>query len=305
MQDNPTSAENIDLSGECAYAQQAEKRIKTASTAGFVSAAITLIFGVVALFQQSDHPGLGYLLDPEVILDAVLLAGLAFMVRKQSFVAAVILLSYWVIAKVLQVYVTGQISGLITGVFFAYWFFNGARGAWYFRQHQTRTRKQKMLAGLGWVTGGLFILMMSLGTVITIWQGSGNMPADSLVSQGEMPEHHLEVLRDAGIIMPNEQVILFYSAAIADILDDGNMVTDSRVISYFVEDGELQMEAARFVDIGSVFRVHQGSAIEDSLLQVNRLDESYFQLYAPVSNEGDIKFVSAIRSQLSKAAEAD
>jgi len=281
----------------------AAKRVKIASIAGYVSAALTLLFGLFGVFVNSDDPSLAYYLDPWIILDAFLILVLAFYVGRKSFPAAVFLLVYFIIAKILAIYETGNPSGILLSVLFIYLFYGGVLGARYFRKFQVK-RKHQIWTFMRWSIGAVVALLLVLGVTMTIMQQAGMMPAYEVVAGGNLPEQQRQALVDNGILEEDEEIELFYSAGLLNLLEDGNLITNRRIVSYWQNNGELEMASAEFAEIMNVVWTSEGNALEDSVLTVNMKDEDYFQLFVTTENAGDEQFVRRIRKKIVAAQQS-
>lgn len=107
-----------------------EKHIARAWIAACISAGLTLIFGLFALAGEQIVPGF----DAWILLDAAILAGLAFGVARRSRCCAVILVTYG-ICNVMYAALEGR-SFPILGFVFIYFYVRGAIEI--FRDHRRR-----------------------------------------------------------------------------------------------------------------------------------------------------------------------
>ena len=76
-----------------------EAAIKNGWIAALISLGITLIFGAVGFFAESDDEVLNYFLDPWLMVDVVLMAIMAFFIYKKSRTAATLMFVYFVLSK--------------------------------------------------------------------------------------------------------------------------------------------------------------------------------------------------------------
>ena len=106
-----------------------EKRIARAWIAACVSAGVTVILGLLALTGEQVLPGF----DAWILLDAAILAGLAFGVAKRSRICVVILVIYG-IANLVDATIEGRLS--LLGFVFIYFYIRGAIEI--FRYHRRR-----------------------------------------------------------------------------------------------------------------------------------------------------------------------
>jgi len=107
------------------------KKIRLAWGAGLVSAAVTLIFVLIAVSGTSLLGfGLAQLLDVAVIL------GLSFGIYKRSRVCSVLMLLYFVYSKFLMMRIGGISGGnVFTSLLFLYFYIQGVIGTFAYHRH--------------------------------------------------------------------------------------------------------------------------------------------------------------------------
>lgn len=113
----------------------AEKHMRNAGIAAIVSASATLIFSLLAL---AGSPRGGY--DVWNLTDAAFIYGLAFGIFKKSRTCVTLMLIYVICDKALSISEGRVVFALLIGGIFAYFYFQGVRGA--FAWH----RQKKALA---------------------------------------------------------------------------------------------------------------------------------------------------------------
>jgi len=136
------------------------------------------------------------------------------------------------------------------------------------------------------LAGVLFIGFAVLGMVLNL----GYFPDSAAVRGSDLPSHVVEKLVDADIIEPDEQVLYYYCAALFDYLEDGNLFTDKRVISYWEEGEQLQVEAAPYSEIADIDVEQASGWLDDALITIEREDGSQFVMYVSGEKGGDRKF---------------
>ena len=105
-----------------------EAAIRNGWIAALISLGITLIFGIIGFFAESDNEALNYFLDPWLMVDVVLMAIMAFFIYKKSRTAATLMFVYFVLSKIIQWYELGSLQGLPMALVFIYFYFNAMRG---------------------------------------------------------------------------------------------------------------------------------------------------------------------------------
>jgi hypothetical protein len=107
------------------------RHIRNATIAACISGAITLLFSLLAIAGTSI---MGY--TPWELVDAALVAGLAFGIYKKSRACAIIILVYFVGSKIYLMIETGKPSGLLVAAIFVYYYVKGVQGT--FQYHKWR-----------------------------------------------------------------------------------------------------------------------------------------------------------------------
>ncbi|HEX7863685.1 MAG TPA: hypothetical protein VF555_01985 [Variovorax sp.] len=107
------------------------RKIRNAWIAGLVSATVTLIFVLIAIAGTSLLGMSAYQL-----VDVVVILGLAFGIYKKSRICAVLMLAYFVWAKIVLIQMghAGG-SGLFMAVVFFYFYVQGVIGTFAYHKH--------------------------------------------------------------------------------------------------------------------------------------------------------------------------
>jgi ABC-type proline/glycine betaine transport system permease subunit len=120
-----------------------EKAIKYGWIAATVSAVLTLIMAVLGFFIHSENAALQYALDPMLLIDAVLIAVLAFFIFKKSRTAATILLIYFILSKIMVWMDTHSLSGGGIALIFILIYFNAMRATYIWHSKYKNVRPQE------------------------------------------------------------------------------------------------------------------------------------------------------------------
>ncbi len=125
----------------------------------------------------------------------------------------------------------------------------------------------------------------------------GYLPPTAVVERAKLRTSVVELLREHGILEPGETVRYYYSTGFLSYLEDGNIVTDRRVISYWQPLGETAIEvaAATYAEIADVAVDWGDSFLDDTVITVTlREDENgiagEIELWASTEDGGDKKF---------------
>jgi serine/threonine-protein kinase len=136
MSTNPYQppAANVDLvEPPLEVPEEIAKKIKSAWIAGLVSVALTLIFVVISLAGTSVMG-----IDAWALLDAAVVAGLAFGVFRKSRTCAILLLAFFLLNKIVMWVDAGSAAGLPMTLVFLWFYFQGIVGTFQFH-HWKRT----------------------------------------------------------------------------------------------------------------------------------------------------------------------
>ena len=109
------------------------KKIKGAWIAAVISGSMTLLVTLIAIFGTSMFGFSAWML-----IDVVLIFGLAFGIYKKNRICAVVMLVYFVLSKILLISESGQTSGLFVSIIFLYFFWQGVSGT--FAYHKLTNR---------------------------------------------------------------------------------------------------------------------------------------------------------------------
>jgi hypothetical protein len=127
----------MDVEPESSFSRELkEKHVTRAWIAASISAGLSLVFGVFAAAGVAVVPGL----DAWILLDAAILAALAYGVWKRSRVCAALLLFYGVVNEIyLALDETSHFS--LLRIVFIYFYLRGAIQL--FRDHRSRAARQR------------------------------------------------------------------------------------------------------------------------------------------------------------------
>ena len=151
-----------------------------------------------------------------------------------------------------------------------------------------------------WLLRHLFLALFSMPLIAFVTASSIGLIPSTQVTPGWMlwgPSQAF--LEGAGVLAPDEEVFYFYSQGLLSFEEDGNILTDKRVISYWSdqETGELFMESAFFSEIRDKV-VEQGSWREPTVLTIVRHDGSEFVLALSTEEGRDKLFIRRLEQLL-------
>ncbi len=149
-----------------------------------------------------------------------------------------------------------------------------------------------------------FVVILSLGLCLLLGFGlqSGYLAATEVLSGSKLPEHQRTEIVKIVNLRPGERILYYYCAGFV-VAEDGNLITNQRVISYEERDGETLVYEAEYDQIVDV-EMTRGSFTEDTVLKIipANLDYDFFLLLS-VENDGDQKFYQELLKQWEMATE--
>ncbi|MCH7977955.1 MAG: hypothetical protein IH935_03120, partial [Acidobacteria bacterium] len=95
------------------------------------------------------------------------------------------------------------------------------------------------------------------------------------------------------------RIEFFYSAGLYSILEDGNLLTENRVVSYETLDGELYVYSSTYPEIQDFDVEYSESFFDDTVLFVSMVSGEEFILILSAEDGRDKEFVSELQSRLS------
>ncbi|QDU50381.1 hypothetical protein [Gimesia panareensis] len=286
--------EEIDQSGLDAAAHD----VKQASIAAFISAGMSFLVILFAMFSGRGG-ALEQFADPLNFIEVALVLACGIGLRFYSRTAAVTLVIYFILAKLYTMMTLGRPTGLLFTVIWLYFYWKGIRGS--FAYHRIRreadpTYRSTPLLFIALVIPSVAIM---LGLVVLgVMVESGTMVSPEVVAGSELSQSDSQMLVDEGIIAPDETVLYFYSTGVTSISDDGNLLTDQRVISYERVDGVLGVYAAKYEEVEDVITVEEGNYIDDTIVEIDTVDGELFFLYLSPIEGGDQTFIKELQSRI-------
>ncbi len=280
--------------------EQAIKATKQGAIAAVVSGVLTL--GVTLFAVMTDDQGdLEIWNDPANFFDAVFVFVCAFFMYRKSRAASVIMLVYFVVAKIVIAISLERVPGIFLSVIFVYYFARATQGAFVFHRIEQEDNPDYRPAPKWYYFAGIPLVLilfafMSIGFMSMV----GVIPSTEVLAGDKVPKHQKEALIHEGIIDEGESVEYFYSQGLMSIMEDGNLLTDQRVISYFMnESGEMEIYELYLDEISDIQLISEGDFLSDSLYQVNGFEEDkWLQIYLSKEMDGDQDFVSALQEKI-------
>lgn len=138
-----------------------------------------------------------------------------------------------------------------------------------------------------------------IGLLLIVLDESGMIVGDSVYTGEDLPETHLSKLRDQNIISSNENIKFIYSTGIFSILEDGQLLTESRLIAYTqLEEGNIEVYPMLLENIKEVQLVEEGGFLDDEykVLGNNDAEYEYILISLPHDDKNGKIFIEELKS---------
>lgn len=119
-------------------------------------------------------------------------------------------------------------------------------------------------------------------------------PSQVAVAGDLLSAEHLDALRSAGHVAASETVRYFYSDGPGTVLQDGNLFTDDRIVSYVMDVDSTWVWSARFDEVVDLQVEPGGPGDALSSIYVVPADAQAFRLIVATEGEGDRQFAAAM-----------
>lgn len=141
------------------------------------------------------------------------------------------------------------------------------------------------------ITIGVLFSLVVVGLVaIGVLAEMNILPNTRVVAGSELPDSQRDFLVKSTGLAADEEILYFYSLGMWSIEEDGQFITDKRVVSYWAgDDGELVCCSAEYADITGVSPTFEEGWLDDSKITVTT-DEDEFELYVSTEKDGDHEF---------------
>lgn len=282
--------------------EESIKAAKHGAIAAFVSGTITTIIVAIAIFNNSEG-ALRIWNDPLNFIDIVLVFGCAIGMLRRSRTAAVVILVYFIISKILIWTETGKISGIALSLVFIYYFAKAVQGTFAYHKIEKAENPDykptpKWLLYTSIPVAGLVLLLVIVGYMTM----TGVIPSTKVLAGTEVLTKDKETLVKNELLAKEETIEYFYSDALTSILDSGYILTDYRLVLYY-RDEQNEMQAYQIMnkDMASAELLQQGSFSSPSVYKINSHEkDAWLQIALSVEDKGDIKFIDAIKKRINR-----
>lgn len=160
---------------------------------------------------------------------------------------------------------------------------------------------KKVLIGCGIALGVLFVALLA-GVV---WLGmqieSGAMPDTMIVAGNKLRTPAREAINKAISLRPGETITFFYSTGLLSWEEDGNLITNQRVVSYMQDEGQLVVEEADYDNIEEITPIFSEEWIDDTLVWITPKEGDEFMIALSIEDDLDHPAVDYIQKKIKEA----
>ena len=283
---------------------EAIRAARNGAIAAAISGIVTLAMTVFALSSNTDGDFAPWN-DPSALVGSFLIFACAFGMYRKSRASAIVIFVYFTVSKIVMGISEGNVQGqglsIFIGLIFIYFYGKAVQGT--FAYHRLEKAKNpdyeaapRWYAFLGVPLGLIGIAFVVFGSLVM----TGSIPSTRVLAGAKLPQSQTQTLFSEGIVDEGEEIEYFYSHGFTSVLEDGNLLTDRRVISYLInEEGELEIVELSIPDIRNVELVEEGNYLNPSVYQVNSYGEdAWFQIFLSKEAGGDVRFIEALRSKI-------
>ena len=124
-----------------------------------------------------------------------------------------------------------------------------------------------------------------------------NTPSTLALRGPEVSNGTYSELIDAGFLDPSESVVYFYSDGVFSLFEDGNILTDRRVISYAEHPDGFYYDSVPYSQIVAIDVEYSDTVFSNTRVQILTLDARIIMLVVSSAKERDRDFVRQLRSR--------
>lgn len=206
------------------------------------------------------------------------------------------------IGRYLAYYVS--VLPLLAGIFWVA--FDKKKQGWHDKLAKTVVvrpkRKKELKKGwriAGYLAGSIGLVIFLIVFAVGIAEMAGYLPPSGIVTGEQIRQPNRSFLVDNKYVSADEKIIYFYSAGVLSIEDDGNLLTDRRIISYWTDENGAYFEAIALDDVTDVSVTYSQAWYEDTKITVVGDDKEVI-LFISSDNGLDKVFVKSLNDLVEK-----
>jgi hypothetical protein len=271
-----------------------------AIAAGISGLLTAVVYQIAVSTNATGDDALAYWNDHLLIFDIGLIFLCAFFIFKRSRIAAVTMLVYFILAKVVIGLETGSLGGIGISLVFLFFFGKAVWGAFaYHAIEKAENPDYKSTGIIVWILGGLGLALLVLLVGFGLMTMTGFMPSTEIKSGADLNQRHVDKLISGNIISSRDDIEYFYSAGLFSVLEEGIVLTNDQLMIYYDEDGDavLDFYALDLDIITKIEMTEKGNALLDETYLISTDDpDNWLTISLSIENNGHIKFIEALKA---------
>lgn len=225
----------------------------------------------------------------------LILIGVYFLYRKSRIAATLLFLAACTSTVVSILILRTDWVAIPLSLFFVILFGRAAIATFRYRRLTGAKKPKTWKTYAAFIAGLSVVLLIIAALTIAVLMETAVLPSAILLEGDDIPTKYTSLLRDNGILKPGETLLMFYSTGLLSILEEGNVLTNQRVISYWQEDGELLIYAISIQEIDQTIVVAEGTTWTDTVVHIfGKEQDDWFNLFLPAENEDDKRFLARL-----------
>lgn len=151
------------------------------------------------------------------------------------------------------------------------------------------------------VIGSIFGVVLLATFAFVMWIGlaieGGSMPDSKVVRGSELKPATVKAIAKLAPLRPGEKIEYFYSQGVWSFEEDGNMITNERIVSYYTEEGVFWLDEVDFEEIESIEPEYSDTWLEDTFVWINRTNADGFYIVLSIEEEIDHEVIGHLRNR--------
>ena len=262
---------------------------------------ITTVVTIYSIFSDTTEGFFRFYNDPAMTADILIVAVLAFFLRRKSRFAASVLLIYYLLSKYMTLSLDISSPNLATLILPLIITFFLARATYatftYHRIERLENPDYKKPSKKGLFIGLPILVIFIFGA----WLAS-NIPSILEVMKGkEISSITKNELAEAEVIKKGENIDFFYSYGVFDMLEEGVVFTDDYLIYYITEEDKTKSYRLPYSNMKEIRIKEQGDYFNDTIIEINFIgDEEWIPIYLSNSLGRDMEVFNKIKSVINQ-----
>ncbi|MCF6300060.1 MAG: hypothetical protein L3J52_02915 [Proteobacteria bacterium] len=270
-----------------------------AQNAGNVAIVLSIISAVFFVIQTLESKNLTFHLDPINYMSFMIYLGSAFSLYRISRFGAATLLVVFASAQISFFIEYGlHITQFLSAVAFVF-IISGIYGTFYYHFKMKKLDSSyKAAPKWSYYLGTLIVIITIALFIIGIMLNEGKLNDGKFRHGMDLLAEEKQYLKEYNIISDDEKIYKFYSTDISGIENNGNILSNKRVIVYQTEGHHLTIEFIKLEDILDIQVIQSLEGI-NTLIMIKSEDKELLMNLSAMDN-GDNEFIDNLNLILSQ-----